>query len=75
MNIPCDHRGSRIGTHTCRHCDHRGIEIIVYTCKLYGECTLVPWKHGQGEMVCEVCPDNTTALQKSGLPIPPEAGS
>lgn len=69
--LPCNHRGARIGTHKCQTCGQQGTSIIVYQCALYAECTLVPWRLGQGEMVCEICPDNTTALGIPAQPTPP----
>lgn len=69
--LPCSHRGARIGTHKCQTCGPKGRSIIVYQCALYAECTLVPWRMGQGEMICENCPDITTTLPETPDPPPP----
>jgi len=63
MILECVHRGNRIGLRTCEHCGNKGVAVITYTCNLYGECTLVRYQVGQGEMVCEECPDQTPTLQ------------
>lgn len=60
-NLPCPHRGERVGTEVCQFCYAKGKPVAVFSCQLYGRCTVDSFRNQQvtatGIRFCTGCRD------------------
>lgn len=56
--LPCIHRGPELGQRACRLCGQRDDVHALYACAVHpsGQATTYPWRRGQKEGVCALCP-------------------